>query len=78
MQRRQRGRALLQQVLPFAIEVAEQPFDARHVAHRLGEGARELLDFPRLMAREKAQRARRDAAAPLGRKDTPGRSSDHP
>src|SRR6185503_7563286 len=24
------------------------------------EGAREMLDFPRLMAREKAQRARRD------------------
>ena len=35
---------LLQQVLGLAIEVAEQALDARDVAHRLGEGARELLD----------------------------------
>mgnify|MGYP003411968781 CR=1 FL=1 len=31
------------------------------------EGARELLDFPRLMAREKAQRARRDGIAIVDR-----------
>ena len=35
---------LLQQVLRVAVQVLEQPFDAAHVADRLGECARKLLD----------------------------------